>query len=413
MESHRIAEEHYQQGLSYTQSMQGERRENLRRALACYELALQSITVETFPEQWQQIQQDMTKAYQALVQIRLQETPDVEAFPRHSRRSHLPLLQRLLLAWTILLLLALPATVLTLVSLEHGNPFCTSGTLSIEGSTDLRPLIEAAARDYMQQCSRALISVREETSLTGLTDVEQGYHRVSREDGQNDPKQIVGQEIPVEMSGSDLFASPVQHDLVDHQIAIGIFVMILNRLVTGVHDISPTQLQGIYTGTYQNWQQICHTGQCGPNLSILPISRAVDSDIHAIFERSLLKGVATIPDLSLNPGDRSSNAVQEVESTPGSVSYAPLFLVNQAHDVIALSIDGQDPHAFFLRENHAYPFWTLEHLYTKGPGSPLAQSFLAYLSGDVTTHLLSRFALLPLTALPQRIRDAQLFEDQE
>ena len=214
------------------------------------------------------------------------------------------------------------------------------------------------------------------------------------------------------MSGSDLFASPVQGDLDDHQVAIGVFMMILNRLVTGLHNVSTTQIQGMYTGAYHNWRQICHTGQCGPNLPILPISRAVDSSARATFERSILKGVVTIPDISLNRSNGSSNAVQEVENTPGSVSYAPLFLVNQVHDVVSLSIDGQDPHAFFLRENHAYPFWALEHLYTKEPGSPLAQSFLAYLPSDVTTHLLSRFALLPLTALPQRIRDAQLFEDQ-
>ena len=182
MDAHRVAEELYQQGLGCAQSKQGEQRENLRRALAWYERALHYFTAEAFPEQWGQIQQDMTQVYGALVQDRLNETPTPVTRPRSSRRPHLTLLQGLLLTCMVMILLAIPATVLTVVSLEHGNPFCSSGTLHIDVSADLQPLVDAVARDYMQHYPHALITVREETSQTGLTDVERGYHTFSRED---------------------------------------------------------------------------------------------------------------------------------------------------------------------------------------------------------------------------------------
>ncbi|HET8846635.1 MAG TPA: hypothetical protein VFN35_34555, partial [Ktedonobacteraceae bacterium] len=62
------AEKAYQQGLRHARATQGERHENLRRALACYEVALQYYTAETFPDRWKQIQQDMAEAYGEVVQ---------------------------------------------------------------------------------------------------------------------------------------------------------------------------------------------------------------------------------------------------------------------------------------------------------------------------------------------------------
>ncbi|HEY0756102.1 MAG TPA: substrate-binding domain-containing protein [Ktedonobacteraceae bacterium] len=406
-----MAEQTYQQGLSYARSIQGERQENLRRALACYEVALQYYTAEAFPDQWKQIQQSMTEAYSEVVQERLFETQGPPTLLKPLRR-HLVLPQILLLVCVIVVILALPATVIATTYLARGSLACVSGVLNIDGSTALRPLVQAAAQSYMQNCPGAIITVGGGASKTGLADVERGHAPISGIDPQTDPGHIAGKDVPIEIGDSDIFASPVQHDLVDHQVAIGVFVMILNRDVTNLHNLRTSQIQGIYTGVYQNWQQICDHGICGPNLPIVPISRTVNSGTRFTFEKYILKGVATVPGIGLERATSSGDAVQEVEGNSGSIGYAPLYLATQAHDVTLLSIDDQDPANVSLIQQNKYKFWNIEHMYTREQGSLLAQSFLAYLASGKVDTLIARFDFLHVNVVPQSIRDQHVFETQ-
>ncbi|MBA2287784.1 MAG: substrate-binding domain-containing protein [Ktedonobacteraceae bacterium] len=408
------AEKAYQQGLDYARSTSGKRHENLQRAIACYEVALQYYTSEAFPHQWQQIQQDLTRAYSEFVQERLKPAQDFPALSRPSsrRRFPFPLRQGLLLVLIVVVMLAIPTTVIATNYLTRSDPFCVSGSLNIDGSTALQPLIEAAAADYMQHCPGALITVGGGASKTGLADVERGHGIIVGVNPQKDSGRIAGRDVPIDIGDSDIFASPVQRDLVDHQVAIGVFVMILNQDVTGLHNLSTSQIQRIYTGVYQNWQQVCVHGVCGPNVPIVPISRTVNSGTRFTFEKYILKGVATVPGIGLERATSSGNAVQEVENNPGSIGYAPLYLASQARDVTILSIDGQDPHNFSLVQQDKYHFWNIEHMYTRGQGSPLAQSFIDYMSGDAIAHLFSRFGLRHLTDIPLDIRNKHVLEAQ-
>jgi phosphate transport system substrate-binding protein len=190
-------------------------------------------------------------------------------------------------------------------------PSCVSGTLTLDGSTVLQPLIEVVADDYMQHCSGTLITVGGGASKTGLAHVEQGHGVITGVNRQKDPGHLNGRDVLIQIGDSDIFASPAQRDLVNHQ-------------VTGLHNLSTAQIQAIYTGVYQNWRQVCDHGSCGPDLALVPISRTVNSGTRYTFEKYILKGVATVPGIGLNRVSASGNAVQEVESNPGSIGYAPL-----------------------------------------------------------------------------------------
>lgn len=405
------SEKEYQQGLAFAHATQGERRENLRRAIACYEVALQYYTSEAFPDRWRQLQQDLAEAYSELVQERLKQTQEHPVLPRSARRQRFLLPQLFLLIGVIVVILGVPATVIATTYLARGIPSCVNGTLNIDGSTALQPLVEAAAKNYMQNCPGAIIMVGGGASKTGLADVEQGHGTLFGVNPQLDPRRLAGRDVSIDIGDSDIFASPVQHDLVDHQVAINVFVMILNHNVSGLHNLRTSQIQGIYTGVYQNWQQICDDGTCGPhNLSIVPISRTVNSGTRFTFEKYLLNGVATVPGIGLERVTSSGNAVQEVESNAGSIGYAPLSLASQAHDVIILSIDGQDPRNTVLIERNTYKFWNIEHMYTRGQGSLLARSFINYISSDAVDELVSRLDFLHLNDIPQSIRDQHIRE---
>lgn len=406
MDQRAIAEKAYQQAQDYAHSTQGERLENLQRAIACYEAALQYYTSEAFPDQWQQIQQERARAYSQLVQVRLTQNP--ASPPRRVQQARVPLILPLgLLVLVTIFILAIPLTVIATTSIMRDGPSCVSGTLNIDGSTALQPLVEAMAQSYMQHCSGALITVGGGASKTGLTDVEQGHGVITGVNVQKDSSHVAGRDVPIGIGDSDIFASPVQGDLVDHQVAIGVFVMILNQDVTGIHNLSTSQIQGIYTGVYQNWRQIC---TCGPNLPIVPVSRTINSGTRFTFEKYVLKGVATLPGLGLENTISSGNAIQEVESTSGGIGYTSLYLASQAHDVTVLSIDGQDPHNFSLIQQDRYKFWNIEHMYTRVQGSPLVQSFIDYVSGTAASALFARFGFFHLNDIPVMIRNNHVLE---
>ena len=120
--------------------------------------------------------------------------------------------------------------------------------------------------------------------------------------------------------------------------------------------------------------------------------------------------MATVPGIGLERITSSANAVQEVEDNPGSIGYAPLYLASQAHDVTIVSIDGQDPHNFSLVRQDVYKFWNIEHMYTRGQGSPLAQSFIGYMSGTAAYPLFSRLGLFHLADVPLPIRNKHVLE---
>ena len=415
MDQRAVAEQQYQQGLHYAHATEGERRENLQRATACYETALQYYRAEEFPTQWKQIQEDMAAAYSELVRERLKQTQETPTLPKNAGplpRPRLTLQQRLLLGLVLVVILALPTGVIASNYLASGGPSCVRDTLNIDGSTVLQPLVEGVAADYMKRCSGALITVGGGASKTGLADVEQGHNRIIGVTRQKDWGHTAGRDVPILIGDSDIFASPVQRDLVDHQVAIGVFALILNQKVKGLHNLSTPQIQGIYTGVYQNWRQICDKGQCGPDLPIIPISRTVNSGTRFTFEKYILKGVATVPGIGLYRTSAAANAAQEVESNPGSIGYAPLYLADQTHDVTILTIDGQDAHNVTAVQRNEYKFWNIEHMYTQGKGSALAQALINYMYSDVAKRLLPRVDLLDLAAVPHTVRDQHVLEAQ-
>src|SRR5207302_593093 len=92
-----------------------------------------------------------------------------------------------------------------------GSYNCVSGTINAGGSTALAPLVKAVAAKYTSNCSGATITVNLGGSMTGLANVEAGS---------------------VDIGNSDVPASSTQSDLVDHQVAVVIFGVIVNKDVT-------------------------------------------------------------------------------------------------------------------------------------------------------------------------------------
>ena len=219
--------------------------------------------------------------------------------------------------------------------------------------------MKAVAQQYSTKCSAATITVNLGGSKTGLANAEAGSVNIGNSD------------VPANTT--------TQADLVDHQVAVVIFAVIVNKGV-GVTNLTTDQIKSIYAGTVTNWSQVG-----GPNLPIVVVSRPASSGTRATFQKFILGGPEKISGPSSLTTDSTGTVITEVSSTNGAIGYAASGPAMANSGVTLLSIDGNTPTAPNVQSN-TYKFWNIEHMYTKGAASGLSQALIDYMtSSDAKT----------------------------
>src|SRR5260221_7183617 len=177
-----------------------------------------------------------------------------------------------------------------------GSYNCIAGTIAASGLTALAPLVKAVATAYTTQCSSATITVNLGGSKTGLANVEAGSSDIGNSD------------VPANTS--------TQADLVDHQVSVVIFGIIVNKDVT-LTDITTAQLKDIYSGKTTNWNQIG-----GPNLPIVLVSPPASSGTRATFAKYILSRPETVSGPSHLTTDSTGVVITNVAAKNGPIVYA-------------------------------------------------------------------------------------------
>jgi phosphate transport system substrate-binding protein len=231
---------------------------------------------------------------------------------------------------------------------------CVQGSITAAGSTALAPLVQAVAQAYQAKCSGASITVNLGGSGAGLTGVEAGN---------------------IQIGNSDIFKKSGQDDLIDHQVAVVVFTLIVNSKVTGVTNLTTEQIKGIYSGKITNWKDLN-----GPNLPVTVISRPTSSGTRATFQKYVLGGPETISGPTNLTSDSTGTVVTNVKQTDGAIGYVALG-PTKSSGLTILSIDGVAPSADTAK-NNTYKFWNIEHMYTKGAATGLAQALIDYMLSD-------------------------------
>lgn len=250
---------------------------------------------------------------------------------------------------------------------------CVSGNLVVGGSTALQPLVTRVAKDYTTRCPGATITVQGGGSSVGKANVEAGSFGIGN---------------------SDTPASAAQSDLVDHQVAVVIFGVIVNS-DAGVTNLTTAQLQGIYAGTITNWKQAG-----GKNLPIVVVSRPTSSGTRATFAQYVLGRNEKITGPSHLVTDSTGQVIQEVNQTSGAIGYAATGQVPAGSAASIISIDGIAAAAANV-ESNTYKFWNIEHMYTKGQPTPLAQALIDYMDSDQGRAEEAALQFVPLKAMQQ------------
>jgi phosphate transport system substrate-binding protein len=257
---------------------------------------------------------------------------------------------------------------------------CATGTATASGSTALLPLVQKAAALYQAKCPGSTITVSGGGSSTGLANVASGTSDIGDSD------------VPAS-DARNIDASA----LTDHQVAIVMFAVVVNP-ATHVTNLSLTQVQSILSGKVTNWSSVG-----GANLPVTLIERKPGSGTRLTFDKTIMKG---IPE-SATPAstqDSTQLVVQGVAAAAGGVSYVSAASVNAS--AVPVSLDGVKPDASTVKAG-TYPFFSHEHMYTKGSGSALARSFIAdILSSTFQDQQVSTLGFLPVaTTTRQSLAD--------
>jgi phosphate transport system substrate-binding protein len=247
-----------------------------------------------------------------------------------------------------------PGTTATVSTLgTPGSYNCVSGSITASGSTALAPLVKAVAQQYSSKCSGTTITVNLGGSKTGLANVEAGS---------------------VDIGNSDVPAnSQTQSDLVDHQVSVVVFAVIVNKNV-GVTNLTTDQVKSIYSGKVTNWSQVG-----GKNLPIVVVSRPVSSGTRATFTKYVLGGPETISGPASLTTDSTGTVITNVAQNNGAIGYAATGPAKANPGVTFVSIDGVAP-TTDKAKNNTYKFWNIEHMYTKGQAKNLAQALIDYMT---------------------------------
>lgn len=238
-----------------------------------------------------------------------------------------------------------------------GAAQCVNGSITAAGSTALQPFVDAAAKQYTRECPGATISVQGGGSGTGLTQVLQGA---------------------VQIGDSDIFAEEKlkpdeASQLVDHQVVRQGWVMVLNKDVTGVTNLTTQQAKDIWTGKITNWKAVG-----GNDEAIVLVLRPASSGTRATFKKVVLGGADEAAGTALTE-DSNGAVAQAVQQTPGATSVIGLAYYQQNKaNLTALQLDGVDATLANL-QNGSYKIQAFGHMYTKGEATGLAKAFLDYL----------------------------------
>jgi len=243
------------------------------------------------------------------------------------------------------------------------GPQCANGNLTFDGSTALFPLANDVANAYTDKCNGTTITPKQSGSSAGLVAASNGS---------------------VAIGNSDIFADPTKYPgLVDHQVAVVIFSVVLNKDVTDVTNLTSQQITNIYTGKIKNWKEVG-----GPNLPIVTIYRKAGSGTRVTFDTYVLNGATEKTDAASINGDSSGDVATVVSQTSGGIAYVASSYA-QTKKLTTIKIDGVDGSTANVR-NNTYKFWNVEHMYTKGNVTGLAKAFIDYIKSNDTAVVSAR-----------------------
>jgi len=256
---------------------------------------------------------------------------------------------------------------------------CVTGSITAAGSTALQPLVDAAAKQYVKACSGSTITVNGGGSGTGLTQVAGGSIQIGDSD----------------VTAGSKLSTPDANSLVDHIVARQGWIVVTNKDVTGITNLTTQQNIDVWTGKVTNWKAVG-----GPDLPIVLIFRPSSSGTRSTFKKLVLGGATEATGGQTLTEDSNGAVTTAITKTNGAVSVIGFAYYNDPANkslLNGLQLDGVDATVANV-SNASYKLAADGHMYTKGAASGLSAAFLDYMLGsDVQGTLIPSLSYGPIS----------------
>lgn len=251
---------------------------------------------------------------------------------------------------------------------------CATGSISADGSSAIKALIQTAADQYQAKCPGATITVAATNSSTGVTKAAAGT---------------------VDIGDSDVPATLVQgvdaSSIVDHPVAIVLFDVVVNS-GAGVTGLTLAQIQSIFSGQTTNWSQVG-----GANLPITVLERTAGSGTRFTFDKDIMQGTnETSSPAGIVNTTQTLVTQMALPSSAGAITYLTDSSVTSGSGLIPLKIDGTAASSSTVALG-SYPFFSHEHCFTKPQPSLLVLSFLQFITSASFQNSLTALHYIPLS----------------
>ncbi|WP_170323876.1 PstS family phosphate ABC transporter substrate-binding protein [Cryptosporangium phraense] len=279
---------------------------------------------------------------------------------------------------------------------------CHSGTMTVDGSTAVRPALTRLAAVFAARCRAAhpdadpQIVVNESSSGEALREL------ITL--GQRSTDQVVRRTRMVMYDGA---AADPDQVLARHTLGIGVFGLVAHEGAIPDRGLSVGQIRTLWNGQASTFSVVGGSGQ-----RVRLVSRQDGSGTRAAFERQVLAGTTKAKVTSSNCADQdpgqtadyvhcvqmtTESVLSTVDSLDGAIGYADVHLARNYRHVQVLNINGHGPGEQDIAAE-AYRFWAVENLYTFGepPEGTVLKDFLTFVAGDGARGLLTKeFGYLP------------------
>jgi ABC-type phosphate transport system substrate-binding protein len=255
---------------------------------------------------------------------------------------------------------------------------CTSGSVSMDGSPSLLPLLQQEASDYQRICPTVALSLSGGGSRIAFRMLQQGQ---------------------VDVASADVTAVP-GWGMTDNPIAALLYAVITSPDIQ-VNSLSSSALQEIYRGRITNWAQLG-----GPDEPIQVVLRPQGDPVTAVFKAFVLNGQGERVKGIRVKKDALGTLAQLVSQGSGALSYVPLAQI-QGASVHVMAIDGTLPSVDTLMQG-TYNFWSVEHFYTLGNANAQVQQFIQFLGAAREAGVSTQIGVVPLNMLQQAVLASHL-----
>ncbi len=244
-----------------------------------------------------------------------------------------------------------------------------SGSITMNGSTSMEKLSNSLAEVFMQKYPNVTVTAQFTGSSAGV-------------------EAVANKTVDIGNSSRNLKQEELDKGIIENIVALD-GIAIITHPESTVSDLTLDQLKGIYNGTIKNWSEVG-----GEDMGIVVIGRESGSGTRGAFEEILELKDQCVYSQEI---DSTGAVVGKVESTPGSIGYVSLDVIENSSAKV-LNIDGSEPTSETIKSGE-YKLSRPFVMATNGQISeqkPEVQELFNFLSSEEGKQLIEKVGLVSL-----------------